>query len=96
MKNDREKDVVLSSMVCDVGECLTDEGGGLQWDAKEHTVIHTLCPLALQMDVQSSSPSLLGDSLTLLETSSANEADEFPTASQNSVLLTLDHTDGNP
>ncbi|XP_052025977.1 retinoic acid early transcript 1E-like isoform X2 [Apodemus sylvaticus] len=49
-----------------------------------------------KMDVQSSSPSLLGDSLTLPETSSANEADEFPTASQNSVLLTLDHTDGNP
>ncbi|GAB1294881.1 UL16-binding protein 1 [Apodemus speciosus] len=48
------------------------------------------------MDVQSSSLSLLGDSWTLPETSSANEADEFLTASQNSVLLTLFHTDGNP
>lgn len=49
-----------------------------------------------KMDVQSTSPSLLGDSLTLPETSSANEADEFLTASQNSVLLTLDHTGGTP
>lgn len=61
-----------------------------------HGDADSFCPLALQVDLKSSSPSLLGDSLTLLETSSAKEANELLTASQNSGLLTSDQTGGNP
>ncbi|XP_076782910.1 UL16-binding protein 1-like [Arvicanthis niloticus] len=42
------------------------------------------------------SPPLLSDSLTLPETCPAKKADELLTASQNSLLLTLDESGGKP
>lgn len=66
------------------------------------TMIQCLCPRKLkspvfmQIDLQSSAPPLLDDSLTVPETCSVKKEDEFPTASQNSVLLTSDDIDGIP
>ncbi|XP_021010092.1 UL16-binding protein 1-like, partial [Mus caroli] len=66
------------------------------------TMIQCLCPLKLkspvfmQIDLQSSTPPLLDDSLTLPETCSVKKEDKFLTASQNSVLLTSDDIGGNP
>lgn len=61
-----------------------------------HCNPHPFCPPALQIDLQSSAPPLLDDSLTVPETCSVKKEDEFLTASQNSVLLTSDQTGGNP